>query len=136
MLLGAYLAAQRGAGDGTDALSTLAVQSLLGAALLAPFALARGLPASTPGLLGGVLVLGLVSAACHGLTVVAYRRADAAVLAPFLYFNLLAAMAAGWLWFGETPSSFTLAGLAAIVAGGLLALLPAGSALSFRRAIG
>ena len=136
VLLGTYLAAERAARDGTDALSTLAVQSLLGAALLAPFALAHGLPAPTPGLLAGALVLGLVSAACHGLTVLAYRRADAAVLAPFLYFNLLAATAAGWLWFGETPSSFTLAGLAGIVAGGLLALLPAGSALSFRRAIG
>ena len=48
-LLGTYLAATRGARDAADPLSTLAVQSLLGAGLLAPFALAGGLPAPTPG---------------------------------------------------------------------------------------
>jgi drug/metabolite transporter (DMT)-like permease len=135
-LLGAYLAAQRGAGTVTDALSTLAVQSLLGAALLAPFALARGLPAATPGLAGGVLALGALSAACHGLTVAAYRRAEATALAPFLYFNLAAALAAGWLWFGETLSPAALGGLAAIVAGGLVTLLPGRFRLPFRHAIG
>ena len=50
-LLGSYLAATRGAGARTDALSTLAVQSLLGAGLIAPFAFAGGLPAPTPGAL-------------------------------------------------------------------------------------
>ena len=44
----------------------------------------------------------MISAACHFLTVAAYQRADATLLAPFLYFNLLTAMAAGFLWFGET----------------------------------
>ena len=78
------------------------MQSLLGAALLAPFALAGGLPAPTPALAAGALALGALSAACHGLTVAAYRRAEATVLAPFLYFNLLTADAVGFLWFGET----------------------------------
>lgn len=121
-LLGAYLAAQRGAGAGADALSTLVVQSLLGAVLLAPFVVASGLPPATPALLGGVVALGMLSAACHGLTVAAYRRAEATVLAPFLYLNLAAALAVGWLWFGETVEAAALAGLAAIVAGGLLAV--------------
>ena len=63
VLLGAYLAATRGARSQADALSTLALQSLLGAGLLAPFALAGGLPALTPGLLLGALALGAISAA-------------------------------------------------------------------------
>jgi drug/metabolite transporter (DMT)-like permease len=121
--LGTYLAATRGAREATDALSTLAVQSLLGAALLAPFALAGGLPAGVPGLLPAALALGGISAACHFLTVAAYRRAEASVLAPFLYFNLLAAIAVGFLWFGETPAWSSLAGLLAIVGGGLAALV-------------
>jgi drug/metabolite transporter (DMT)-like permease len=121
-LLGAYLAAERGAGGRTDPLSTLAVQSLLGAGMLAPFALAAGLPAATPGLLGGALALGSLSAICHLLTVAAYARAEATTLAPFLYFNLLTAMAAGYLWFGETLGWTSLAGLSAIAAGGLLTL--------------
>ncbi len=120
--LGAYLAATRGARARTDALSTLAVQSLLGAALLAPFALAGGLPAVTPGLLASALALGGISAICHFLTVAAYQRADATLLAPFLYFNLITALAVGFFWFGETPGLASLAGLAAIAGGGLLTL--------------
>ncbi len=122
-LLGAYLAATRGARARTDALSTLAVQSLLGAALLAPFALADGLPAPGPGILFGALALGGISAACHFLTVAAYQRADASVLAPFLYFNLLTATGVGFLWFGETPSWSSVLGLLAIAGGGLVALI-------------
>jgi drug/metabolite transporter (DMT)-like permease len=129
-LLGTYLAATRGARAQTDALSTLVVQSLLGAALLAPFALAGGLPPMSAGLALGALALGGISAVCHLLTVAAYRRADATVLAPFLYFNLLAAIAIGFLWFGESLNWPTVAGLLAIVLGGLIALarpdLPAG----------
>ena len=63
--------------DHTDALSTLAVQSLLGAALIAPFALAGGLPALTPALVVGAFALGAIRAVCHFLTVAAYQRAEA-----------------------------------------------------------
>ena len=122
-LLGTYLAATRGARGRTDALSTLAVQSLLGAGLIAPFAFAGGLPALSPALMLGALMLGALSAVCHFLTVAAYQRADATVLAPFLYFNLLTAMATGFLWFGETLAWSSLAGLFAIAAGGLVTLI-------------
>ena len=122
-LLGAYLAATRGAQTQTDPLSTLAVQSLLGAGLLAPFAFAGGLPAATPALLTGALALGAISAVCHFLTVAAYQRAEASVLAPFLYFNLLTAMAVGFFWFGETLAWTSLAGLLAIATGGLVTLM-------------
>jgi drug/metabolite transporter (DMT)-like permease len=122
-LLGTYLAATRGARSQTDALSTLAVQSLLGSAMLAPFALAGGLPLLTPALLVGALLLGGISAACHFLTVAAYQRADAAQLAPFLYFNLITAMAVGFLWFGETVTPLALLGLVAIALGGVTTLV-------------
>ena len=122
-LLGTYLAATRGARTQTDALSTLAVQSLLGAGLIAPFALAGGLPVMTLALFAGALALGAISAVCHFLTVAAYQRAEATVLAPFLYFNLLTAMAVGFVWFGETLGWSSIAGLLAIAAGGLLTLM-------------
>jgi drug/metabolite transporter (DMT)-like permease len=122
-LLGTYLAATRGAKSQTDALSTLAVQSLLGSALIAPFALAGGLPALTPALLGGALALGAISAVCHFLTVAAYQRTEATLLAPFLYFNLITAMTVGFVWFGETLSAASVLGLVAIAAGGLVTLM-------------
>jgi drug/metabolite transporter (DMT)-like permease len=125
-LLGAYLAATRAARESTDPLSTLAVQSLLGAALLAPFAVAGRWPTPSPGLATAALALGPLSAACHGLTVAAYRRAEATALAPFLYFNLLTAAAVGFLWFGERLGWSSLAGLAAIAVGGLVTLMRTG----------
>ncbi len=122
-LLGTYLAATRGAKTQADALSTLAVQSLLGAALIAPFALAGGLPALTPALVVGALSLGAVSAICHFLTVAAYQRADATILAPFLYFNMITALAVGFFWFGEALGLASILGLVAIAIGGLVTLI-------------
>jgi drug/metabolite transporter (DMT)-like permease len=121
-LLGTYLAATRGASGQTDPLSTLAVQSLLGSALLAPFALSGGLPAATPALFLGAAALGTISAICHFLTVAAYQRAEATVLAPFLYFNLVTAMAVGFVFFGETLSFASVVGLLSIALGGLITL--------------
>jgi len=122
-LLGTYLAATRGASGRTDALSTLAIQSLLGSAMIAPFAFATGgVPVASAGLLLGAIALGGVSAVCHFLTVAAYQRADATILAPFLYFNLLTAMAVGFFWFGETLSLASIVGLIGIATGGLLTL--------------
>ena len=121
-LLGAYLAATRSARQ-CDALSTLAVQCLLGSAMLAPFALSGGLPTFSLEMLAGALALGGISAICHFLTVAAYSRAEATVLAPFLYFNMISAMAVGYLCFGETLSGGNLVALTAIATGGLVTLM-------------
>jgi drug/metabolite transporter (DMT)-like permease len=121
-LLGAYLAATRRA-RGSDALSTLAVQCLLGAGMLAPFAFWNGIPVLSVHLVAGALALGAISALCHFLTVAAYARAEATVLAPFLYFNMISAMAVGYLCFGETLSGASLVGLAAIALGGIVTLM-------------
>lgn len=121
-LLGAYLAATRSARQ-SDALSTLAVQCLLGSAMLAPFAFANGLPPVSLAMVAGALALGTISALCHFLTVAAYARAEATVLAPFLYFNMISAVAVGYCCFGECPSGSSLLALAAIGAGGLVTLM-------------
>lgn len=121
-LLGTYLAATRGAAARTDPLSTLAVQCLLGAAMLAPFALWAGSLRVTLELLWSALALGGISATCHLLTVAAYQRVEAIVLAPFLYFNMITAIAVGYFWFGETLSIAGVLGLAGIASGGLITL--------------
>lgn len=122
-LLGAFLAASRGAGAGTGQhpVSALAVQCLLGAAMLAPLAL-PAIGGLSFALLIPVLLLGIVTAATHFLTVAAYQRSEAARLAPFFYFNLVAALIIGLVWFHEIPGWTALAGLACIVAGGLISL--------------
>lgn len=131
-LLGCYLATTRAATASADALSTLVVQCLLGALMLAPFAFARGVPQLTLEIPVGMAGLGALSACCHFLTVAAYRRSEASLLSPFLYFNLIAAVLVGFLWFGETPTMISLIGLTGIACGGLLAVSP-GNALNFAR---
>ena len=124
VLLGTYLAATRAAKDTGGTLSTLVVQCFLAAVMLMPLAFMNGLPRFDPSLVFYVSGLGVLSATTHFLTVAAFERADAAVLSPFMYFNLIAAIIVGYLFFGETPGSVELLGLSAIALGGLAAAFP------------
>ncbi len=123
VLLGSYLVATRGASSVSDPISSLAVQCLLGSGLLLPIAFVAGPVPVTPDLLGYGIGLGLVTAACHFLTVAAYAREEASILSPFLYFNMIAAVIVGIFWFGEIPSATTIAGLCSIAVGGWFALI-------------
>ncbi|MCP5086931.1 MAG: DMT family transporter, partial [Rhodobacteraceae bacterium] len=93
VLLGNYLVATRGAAAVSDPVSSLAVQCLLGSGLLLPIALLAGPIPFSSNLITGGLGLGFVTAACHFLTVAAYAREEASILSPFLYFNMIAAVA-------------------------------------------
>lgn len=135
-LLGAFLAAARGTGGGQHPVSALAVQCLLGSAMLLPMAL-PAIGSMSLAILTPALLLGSITAATHFLTVAAYQRSEAARLAPFFYFNLVAALIVGLIWFREIPGWPALAGLGCIVIGGLVSLLRAapirGYFGSFRR---
>lgn len=124
-LLGVYFAVTRGVKDDSDVLSALAVQCLLASVLLAPFAFLDGIPPYSTILIPCIVGLGALSAIAHFLTVAAYRKSDAGVLSPFMYFNLIAALGVGYLCFHEVPSQASLFGLLAIAAGGLVTLIPA-----------
>jgi len=121
--LGMFLATTGAASQIGNPVSALAVQCILGSAMLAPFALPymQALPRETWGPIAG---LGVVTAATHFLTVAAYRRAESAQLAPFFYFNLVAAVIVGMVWFQEVPGLISIVGLSAIAAGGLISMLP------------
>jgi len=122
-LLGAYLAATRRACACGDAFSTLVVQSVLGSIMVAPLAFWNGIPDITVQNLAYIVALGAVSAICHFLTVAAYNRTDASVLAPFFYFNIVFAIPVGYFWFNELPTQTTLIGLAGITLGGVIAMI-------------
>jgi drug/metabolite transporter (DMT)-like permease len=62
---------------------------------------------------------GLYGGAGHLLLVLAHRRAPAAVLAPFLYMQIIWMVLFGWLLFAQVPSYWTLVGAAIVVASGL-----------------
>lgn len=51
----------------------------------------------------------------------AYRLAPATKLAPFVYFQLFAAILFGWLLFNDIPDALTWIGIAIILTSGVIA---------------
>jgi drug/metabolite transporter (DMT)-like permease len=69
-----------------------------------------------------LLVLGALGGIGHFLLILAYQRAQASVLAPFAYTQIIWATLAGWLLFGELPDAVALIGALIVSAGGLFVL--------------
>ena len=65
------------------------------------------------------IIIGLASTAGQWIVVLAFRYADASVLAPFSYIQLLWVTFLGFVIFGEVPDVWTVVGAAFIVASGL-----------------
>jgi drug/metabolite transporter (DMT)-like permease len=65
------------------------------------------------------ILIGVASTAGQWIVVLAFRYADASVLAPFSYTQLLWVSVLGFLVFGEVPDVYTITGAAFIVASGL-----------------
>ena len=66
------------------------------------------------------ILIGVASTAGQWIVVLAFRYADASVLAPFSYTQLLWVSILGFLVFGEVPDIWTVTGAAFIVASGPL----------------
>jgi drug/metabolite transporter (DMT)-like permease len=99
------------------AISSLLWSTAAGAALSLPLALAS--PAWPQGSQWFFLALaGLAGSAGHFLLAEAHRRADASLLAPFAYSQLVWMMLIGWLWFGDIPDAWTVAGALIVAAAG------------------
>jgi drug/metabolite transporter (DMT)-like permease len=65
------------------------------------------------------LLIGIASTAGQWIVALAFRYADASVLAPFSYTQLVWVSVLGFLVFGEVPDAWTVVGAAFIVASGL-----------------
>ena len=72
-------------------------------------------------LLDGAIMasLGLVGATGHYFMARAFAHADASIISPFLYWQLLGAVAVGFWLFGDLPDAWTWIGAAMIVTAGL-----------------
>jgi drug/metabolite transporter (DMT)-like permease len=69
-----------------------------------------------------MVLIGALGSVGHYLLIAAHRLASATVLAPFIYSQLIWAIAAGYLVFGQLPSEWTLIGAAIVIASGLYIL--------------
>jgi drug/metabolite transporter (DMT)-like permease len=105
--------------SGEDAaLTTLAYSALvgfIGLSVLVPF---FWISPSWQGILLAAVVA-LASTAGHWIVVLAYRYADASVLAPFTYSQLVYATLFGYFIFGDIPDRWTFVGASFIIASGL-----------------
>lgn len=102
----------------SDPVGTLAFQCLFGAAILAPLAIWNwSVPTAVE--IGLLFLMGAVSAVCHFMTISAFRHAEASLLAPLSYLELLGAVVIGFLIFNDLPDIRVVTGATLIVAGGL-----------------
>lgn len=122
LFYGAFLTASRWLSAMAPPRQLMLSQVVLGMVLLAPWGLTQ-VPQATPAVAGLTLLSGLASAAANLLLVVAYRRTGAAVLAPFVYFQLVSAMVLGMAVFGTFPDRPALMGLAVLILAGVGSVL-------------
>ncbi len=78
----------------------------------------------TAGGWAALVLLGILGGAGHGLLVLAFARAPASLLAPMSYTQIIWAVLAGALVFGDIPDVLTVVGMAIVAVGGILVALP------------
>jgi drug/metabolite transporter (DMT)-like permease len=100
------------------AITTMTYSSIAGFAILSALVPLVWITPTWHDIFFGV-VIGLTSTAGQWIVVLAFRYADASVLAPFSYTQLLWVSILGFLIFGEVPGVWTVTGAAFIVASGL-----------------
>ena len=115
---GAYLAMTRAVAGLYRPRFLLISQLLVGTVLLAPLGLSREIPAFEISLWGLVGLSAMASALGNYLLVIANRQAEASLIAPLVYTQLISATVLGVLVFGDWPDAMSLAGLALILLSG------------------
>lgn len=122
-LMACYLVMTRATAKASSPLSTLTLQLILGIAMLTPFVIFQwSMPDREAILL--ILLMGLVSAASNLMTISAFRLAQVSTLSPLVYLELVGATVLGFAMFGDFPAPATWAGIAVIVAAGLIVVAP------------
>jgi drug/metabolite transporter (DMT)-like permease len=100
------------------AITTMTYSSISGVLILSALVPLVWVTPSWNGILFGILI-GVASTAGQWIVVLAFRYADASVLAPFSYTQLVWVSFLGFIIFGEVPDVWTVTGAAFIVASGL-----------------
>ena len=105
--------------SGTErAITTMTYSSIAGLLILSALVPFVWVTPSWHDILFGIFI-GVASTAGQWIVVLAFRYADASVLAPFSYLQLVWVSFLGFLIFGEVPDVYTVTGAAFIVASGL-----------------
>ncbi len=109
---------------GEDAYTTLFYTGLVGTAGMAVALPWVHLPSPSSAHVPLFVLLGLAGGGAHLFLILAYNRAPAGMVAPFVYAQMILAVALGAFLFGQVPDGLSAVGIALIVASGVgLALL-------------
>jgi drug/metabolite transporter (DMT)-like permease len=103
---------------GEHAITTMTYSSIVGVCVISALVPLVWVAPSWHDILFGVFI-GVASTAGQWIVVLAFRFADASVLAPFSYTQLLWVSILGFVVFGEMPDIWTVTGAVFIVASGL-----------------
>lgn len=90
---------------------------MLGSSALVPFFWTSQVPDLREGLI--LASTGVTSTLGHFLLNSAYRHAEASMLTPFVYLQVVSATLMGWIVFGQLPDRLTVIGMAIICASGM-----------------
>lgn len=120
---GAYLVMTRVVAGDFRPRFLLISQLLIGTVALAPLAAMAEIPPVDLRLSFLVLLSAAGSAVGNFLLVLANRRAEASLIAPLVYSQLISATVLGVLVFGDWPDAWSLIGLAVIAASGIGSLV-------------
>ncbi|HEX8262283.1 MAG TPA: DMT family transporter [Allosphingosinicella sp.] len=101
-------------------LGIIAAPALVAAAAALHFAGLVPIGSPSPAVVLKCLGVAVFATLGHSLIFAAVERANASVVAPMTYVQLIVAAGLGWLWFGDSPDAATFGGAALIIAGGLL----------------
>jgi drug/metabolite transporter (DMT)-like permease len=102
--------------------TTLFYSNLVGAAVMLPVVPFVWTTPSDPLVILMMVVCGAFGTIGHYLLIIAHRLAPPALLAPFIYGQIVWVIILGYLVFGDVPNRWTLAGAAVVVASGLYIL--------------
>ena len=90
---------------------------MLGSSMLVPFFWSSQVPDLREGLI--LASTGITSTLGHFLLNSAYKHAEASMLTPFVYLQVVSATLMGWIVFGQLPDRLTVIGMAIICASGM-----------------
>jgi len=119
---GGYLTMNRWLAGAYPGTSLLMSQLVIGVILTTPLAITR-LPDLDPYIARLALLSAAASALGNLLLIWCYGRAEATLLAPLVYFQLVAATFFGWSVFGNWPDLVALAGFLLLIGAGVAGFL-------------
>ena len=122
-LYGTYLTMSRAFAHLGTPVQMTSTQLILGAVVLSPFAL-MAFPPLNPSVMILAGVSSLSSLGGNLLLILAYGLAPATRLAPFVYFQIIAATTLGALVFGHWPNTMAWCGMLIIIICGVLSASP------------